>query len=350
MESGGQRRTTDGMWMDGWFLAQEDGGENDEAPSILRDVESPELSELTDPATIFELIQDASLELLGDLLVRLPLIALALVVLAISLAFVRLIVGGVKRGMFRAKVDFTVRRLVANLLRIVLLIIVVLFSLALAGVEVGAVLAALGLIGLGVALALQNILENLISGVMILLRKPYDRGDVIGTSSIEGFVEDIDLRVTTIRTFDGTLVLVPNADIFSQPLTNFTRRGTRRSEVGIGIDYRDDHVAAKDILMQATLSVEEVMEEPEPRVFLVGLGDSSVDYIIRFWTEADLLIGAQARDGVLTACKTALEDAGMTIPWPIRTLAADMQPLQVEQGRTNGRPAPDDDAVELPGS
>ena len=170
--------------------------------------------------------------------------------------------------MVRANVDVTVGRLVANLLRIVLLI----------------------------ALALQNTLENLISGVLILLRKPYDRGEVIG------------------------------------------------------IDDRNDHVAATDILMQATLSVEQVMEEPEPRVFLVGLGDSSVDYIIRFWTEADLLIGVTARDGVLSACKTALEEAGMTIPWPIRTLAADMQPLQVEQGRTNGRAAADDDAVKLPGT
>jgi small-conductance mechanosensitive channel len=275
-------------------------------------------------------------------LTRLPLFVLALVVFLVSLVLVKVVISLVSRGMHRGNVDFTVQRLVTNLLRIVLLLLVMLFALALAGVEVGAVLAALGLIGLGVALALQNILENLISGVLILMRKPYDRGEYIATNDIEGYVEDIELRVTTIRSLEGVLTLVPNADIYRSPLTNLTRRGTRRSLVNVGIDYRDDHVLAKDVLLQATKSVPEVMEEPPPRVFLVGLGDSSVDYSIPFWTSSDLLEGISARDLVLTACKSAIEDAGMTIPWPIRTLAADKSPLQIDQRARDGHaPLPD---------
>ena len=330
--------------MDGVVVAQQDGGETDEAPSILRDdVQAPELSELTDPSTVVELVREAMAELLGDLLARLPLFVLALVVFVLSLVLVKVALNLVGRGMNRAKVDFTVQRLVSNLLRILLLLAVVLFALALAGVEIGAVLAALGLIGLGIALALQNILENLISGVLILLRKPYDRGEYISTNDIEGYVEDIDLRVTTVRPLDGVLTLVPNADIYRAPLTNLTRRGTRRSQVFVGIDYRDDHVHAKKVLLEATISVPEVMEDPPPRVFLIGLGDSSVDYSITFWTSSELLEGISARDAVLTACKTAIEAAGMTIPWPIRTLAADMQPLQVDQvqrGRSKLAPPP----------
>lgn len=317
--------------MDGGLLAQQDGGE-DEAPSILRDdVDAPELSELTDPSTVVDLIREAMAELVGDLLARLPLFVLALIVFVLSLVLVKAMLNLVGRGMNRANVDYTVQSLVSNLLRILLMLSVLLFALALAGVEIGAVLAALGLIGLGIALALQNILENLISGVLILVRKPYDRGEYISTNDIEGYVEDIDLRVTTIRTLDGVLTLVPNADIFTEPLTNLTRRGTRRSQVFIGIDYRDDHVAAKQVLLDATLSVPEVMEDPPPRVFLIGLGDSSVDFSITFWTSSELLVGVSARDAVLTACKSAIETAGMTIPWPIRTLAADMRPLQVER-------------------
>jgi small conductance mechanosensitive channel len=302
----------------------------DEDISLLRDVEAPELSELRDPATVVELVEVAMRELIGDLLARLPLILVALLVLLLSLALVRLGVRLVDRGMEHGNVDFTVRRLVVNLLRLGLLLIVFLLALAIAGVEIGAVLAALGLVGLGLALALQNVLENIISGVLILQRKPFDRGEVILTNGYEGFVEDIDLRVTTIRAYDGTTTLIPNADVLTEPLTNFTRRGTRRSAVTIGIDYRDDHEAAREILLEAASRAEGVLEEPPPAVLMMQLGDSSVDFEVRFWSEADLRIVVQTRDAVLRACKAAVEDAGMTIPWPIRTLAADKHPLRVE--------------------
>ena len=301
----------------------------DEEPRILREVDSPELSELTDPETIRELIADAVSELAGDLLLRLPLILLAVIVLILLLIAMRFFVMGVKRGMKRADVDFPVRRLVANLLRLVLIILAVAVALSIAGVEIGAVLAALGLIGLGLALAMQNILENFIAGVLILMRKPYDRLDIINTNGIEGHVEDIDLRVTTIRQYDGTMTLVPNADVFAQPLTNLTRRGVRRGEVMVGIDYRDDHEAAREVLLAAVDGVELVLADPPPVVLLRQLGDSSVDFAIRFWLDVEVTVLPVVEDAVLRACKTAVDEAGMTIPWPIRTLAADKGPLEV---------------------
>lgn len=244
----------------------------EEETRILRDVEAPELSDLADPGTLRELISDAVAELAGDLLLRLPLILLAVIVLALLLVTVRLVVMGVKRGMKRADVDFTVRRLVANLLRLVLIVLALAVALAIAGVEIGAVLAALGLVGLGLALAMQNILENFIAGVLLLMRKPYDRHELIVTNGIEGHVEDIDLRVTTIREYDGTLTLVPNADVLDHPLTNLSRRGVRRGEVMVGIDYRDDHEAARNVLLAAVDGVELVLEDPPPVVLLRRLG------------------------------------------------------------------------------
>ena len=301
----------------------------EEETRILRDVDAPELSELTDPATLRELITDAVAELAGDLLLRLPLILLAVIVLALLLVTVRFVLMGVKRGMKRADVDFTVRRLVANLLRLVLVVLALAVALAIAGVEIGAVLAALGLIGLGLALAMQNILENFIAGVLLLMRKPYDRHELIATNGIEGYVEDIDLRVTTIRQYDGTLTLVPNADVLDNPLTNLTRRGVRRGEVMVGIDYRDDHEVARDVLLAAVDDVELVLEDPPPAVLLRRLGDSSVDFAIRFWFDVELSFLPVVEDAVLRACKTAVDEAGLTIPWPIRTLAADKVPLEV---------------------
>ncbi|MFP4635153.1 MAG: mechanosensitive ion channel family protein [Nitriliruptoraceae bacterium] len=304
----------------------------DERQPILRDVEPPELSELTDAETVWELVTEAVLELAGEVLARLPLIVLALVMLALLLLIVRLVMGGLRRAMARAQVDFTVQRLVANLLRLVLVVLVVLVALSVAGVEVSAVLAGLGLIGLGLALALQKILENFIAGVLILTRKPIDRGEIVITNGYEGFVEDIDLRATVLRLYDGTTSLIPNADVFTEPLVNLTRQGVRRSEVRVGIDYRDDHEAAREVLLAATTDIDEVLDEPETVVLLVELGESSVDFEIRFWIDVERSILPFVQDRVLRACKTAVEQAGMTIPWPIRTLAADKRPLEVRGG------------------
>ena len=318
------------------LLAQDVAPSEPEQP-ILREVDDIELSELTDPGAVLDLVTDAVAELAGDILGRLPLILIALVVFFLLLLFVRLLLTGVNRTMVRGDVDFTVRRLVANLLRMFLLLGVLLLALSIAGVEIGAMLAALGLIGLGIALALQNILENLLSGVLILIRKPYDRGEIIITDGIEGYVEDIDLRVTTVRTYDGTLVLIPNADIFSGPITNLSRRGTRRTTLHIGIDYRDDHERARELLLATVDGLEEVLEQPPPQVLLTGLGDSSVDFEVRVWFHVDVGV-PMMQDLCYRACKTALDEAGITIPWPIRTLAADMQPLQVEQRRAGSTP------------
>ncbi len=314
---------------------------------ILREVESPELRELTDPSTVAELVTDAFAELAGDVLARLPLFLIGLLVFVLLLVVVRLLLKVVNRGMLRGDVDFTVRRLVTNLLKLFLLLGVVLLSLSIAGVEIGAMLAALGLIGLGIALALQNILENLLSGVMILIRKPYDRGEIIVTEEVEGYVEDIDLRVTTIRTYEGTLILVPNADIFSAPITNLSRRGTRRTTLHIGIDYRDDHERAKELLFHTVEQIPEVLSDPPPQVLLTGLGDSSVDFEVRVWFDAQEGV-PKMLDLCYRACKTALDDAGITIPWPIRTLAADMQPLQVEQRAGAAREQPAAAQLERP--
>ena len=307
-------------------LAQEAPAEDQ---PIFREIETPELSELTDPNTVLELVGAAFAELAGDLLARLPLILVALLAFALFLLLVRLIMGGVNRGMRRADLDFSVRRLVSNLLRLLLLLLVVLLALSIAGVEIGAMLAALGLIGLGVALALQNILENLISGVLILIRKPYDRGEIVIVDGLEGYVDDVDLRVTTIQAYDGTVTLVPNADIYRNQITNLSRRGTRRTTIHVGIDYRDDQERARQLLLDTVIGLEEVLDDPEPMVYLTGLGDSSVDFEVRVWFDVATHGVPAMQDLCYRACKAALDASGFTIPWPIRTLAADMQPLEV---------------------
>jgi small conductance mechanosensitive channel len=309
---------------------------DDEQPADLDEVIRDVDVDLTDPASWFELIREAADTLAAGFIARLPLLAIALVVLVVGLLLVRVVIGWTERGLRRAKADVAVQRLVANLLRVLLIVVVFLFALSLVGVQVGAALAGLGLAGLALAFALQNILENFVAGILILIRKPFRPGDQIQTNDFAGTVEDIDLRVTRLRDFDDELVLIPNATVFTEPIINLTRLGRRRTRVIVGIDYRDDHDRAREVLAAAVREVEGVLPNPEPEVLCIELGDSSVDFEVSYWTAPQMREVRFVRDRVLRACKTAVEGAGMTIPWPIRTLAADMTPLEVVRRPTAG--------------
>lgn len=297
---------------------------------VLREVDPIDLSDLTDPATVVEILGEAIEDLVTGFLVRIPLIVLAVVVFLLAIGVVRLTLKLVDRGLSRAKVDFAVQRLISNLLWVGLVTGAILLALSIAGVQVGAALAAIGLAGLALAFALQNILENFIAGMLILMRKPFLRGEQIETDEYAGTVEDVDLRVTRLRVFDGELVLVPNADVFTNPIVNLTRLGLRRTRVVVGIDYRDDHDAAREVLLGAVESVPQVLSEPAPEVLVIELADFAVEFEVAYWTAPDMQTVRIARDRVLRACKSAVEEAGMTIPWPIRTLAADRHPLRVD--------------------
>jgi small conductance mechanosensitive channel len=302
---------------------------DDEQPADLSEVIRDVDLDVTDPSSWFELLREAAETLAAGFIARLPLFALSLLVLVLGLLAVRYLVRWTEAGLRRAKADVAVQRLVANLLRVLLVVLVVLFALSVSGIRVGAALATLGLAGLALAFALQNILENFVAGMLILIRKPFRPGDQIESNAFSGTVEDIDLRVTRLRDFDDQLVLIPNATVFTEPIINLTRVGRRRTRVVVGIDYRDDHDRAQEVLAAAVREVEGVLAHPDPEVLCVDLGDSSVDFEVSYWTLPQMREVRFVRDRVLRACKSAVEDADMTIPWPIRTLAADVQPLRV---------------------
>ena len=291
----------------------------------------PEVRDVTD---LLDVLVDAMQDLAAQFAQRVPLFVLGVLVLAVALLATRFIVRGVERGLRRARVDHTVERLVSNLLRVSLVAAAILLGLSVAGIRIGALLAGVGLAGLALAFALQNILENFVAGLLILIRSPFRRGDQIVTNDFEGTVQDIDLRVTRLRVFDGEEVLIPNATVFTGPITNLTRLGSRRTRVVVGIDYRDDHHAVEQLLLEATRGVDGVLELPAPEVLLHELGESGLNFEVAYWTAPDIRTVRHVRHRVLLACKSAVEAAGMTIPWPIRTLAADKRPLELRTDRT----------------
>lgn len=270
-----------------------------------------------DPA--METLRDLWAEMVGAL----PLVGIAVIVAGVGLVAALAVTRTIERSLARTKADRVVVGLIGRVVRVLLVLGALLLGLAVAGVPVTTALAGLGLAGLAVAFALQSILENFIAGLILLARKPFRAGDQIATNDLEGTVEDIDLRVTRLRGYDGVTHLIPNATVFTEPITNYTRQGTRRTTVAVGVDYRDDHDAAREVIRAAVTAVDGVLADPAPEVLLTELGDSSVDFELLYWTAPQMLEVRRVRDRVLAGSKRALEDAGMTIPWPMRTLVMD---------------------------
>ena len=274
-------------------------------------------AEVLEPAT------QRATDLYETAVANLPRIGIALVV-GLTALLVGLVLASVaRRALDRTPADRVVVGLVLRIVRITVVVVAALLGLAVAGVPVGSALSGLAVVGVAVGLAVQGILENFIAGVILSFRRPFRYGDQIISGDFEGTVEGIDLRVTNLRDYDGETILIPNRDVYTNPLVNLTRHGRRRSCVSVGIDYRDDHDDARAVLAAAVRGVDGVLPEPAPQVLLTELGESSVNFELLYWTFPHIADVRIVQDRVLSAAQRAVEEAGMTIPWPIRTLVPD---------------------------
>ncbi len=211
-------------------------------------------------------------------------------------------------------------RTLGRFLGVVLVGIGLIYALDTVGVRIGPLVGALGIGGIALAFAAQDMLANLISGVMISIRRPIKYGEQIATGQYEGTVEDVNLRVVEIRTYDGNTVLVPNKDVLQNPIINYTRTPYRRTELIFGVAYDTDLDRARQVLLDACGTVEEVREQPPPEAWVFEFGDSSINIALRYWHRADIASVWRVRSVLAIAAKRALDEAGMTIPFPQRTL------------------------------
>lgn len=298
------------------------------AQSESADVIADEIGNILDnapstPAEALEVIVQKFQSLWTGLLQSLPIIMIGLVVFLVLYVVARVVSRGFGHTLEKTNADPVVSRLLTRVLKTILVMIAALFALSTMGVAIGNVVTFLAVLGFAVGLAVQGILENFVAGVILLMRKPFRAGDQIITGDYEGTVDDVDFRVTALIGYDGTRQLIPNGQVYSNPLVNLTGGGKRRSTVTVGVDYRDDHDEAREVIRGALEGLEGVLAEPAPEVLLTELGDSSVNFEVRYWTEPSIRSVRHTQDRVLAAVKTAVEGAGMTIPWPIRTLVVD---------------------------
>jgi small conductance mechanosensitive channel len=192
----------------------------------------------------------------------------------------------------------------------------VLIALSQIGVNLGPVLAGLGIAGFIVGFALQDTLSNFASGMMILLYRPYDIGDVVEAAGVSGKVHNMNLVSTTIVTFDNQKLVVPNNKIWGDVIRNVNAAENRRVDLTFGIGYDDDIAAAETLLNDIIESHELVLEDPEPTIKLHRLGESSVDFIVRPWVRAENYWAVYW--DVTRAVKQRFDEAGITIPYPQR--------------------------------
>ncbi|MBN8431348.1 mechanosensitive ion channel [Microbulbifer salipaludis] len=181
-------------------------------------------------------------------------------------------------------------------------------------------LGGLGLLSVAVGFAFKDIFENFFAGILILWRFPFEAGDVIKCEGVEGRVEAVEVRNTAIRRTTGELVIVPNLFLFKNPCEILTDRNKRRITIIAGIAYGEDVTAAVDVIKAAVGECETVKEDEPIQIFPQGFGDSSIDIEVTWWAGSTPFEERHSRGEVVTAVKRALDEAGIEIPFPYRTL------------------------------
>ncbi|MFC4700456.1 mechanosensitive ion channel family protein [Glaciecola siphonariae] len=186
---------------------------------------------------------------------------------------------------------------------------------------VTSLLAGAGIVGLAIGFAFQDMTENLIAGIAMGIRKPFQIGDVIEADGVFGTVKAINLRNTLVETFFGQLEIIPNKILFRNIVTNYSHEGYRRIEIPVGISYADDIEHAVDVICDALKKEDWIIKKDEINVFAEGFGDSSVNLLVWFWIdypgEPSFM---QARHRGVSIVHKTLAENDILIPFPIRTL------------------------------
>jgi small conductance mechanosensitive channel len=216
------------------------------------------------------------------------------------------------------RADATVAGVLSSLARYTILLIVVVAVLAQFGVQTASILAVLGTAGLAIGLALQGTLSNIAAGVMLLFLRPFKVGDYIDAEGIAGTVEEIGLFNTEFTTYDGVYRSVPNSQIWSRSILNYSRLPTRRLDLAVGVDYGDDLERALGVLRDLLEGDARVLKDPEPQVMVSELAESAVNLNLRCWANTEDFWAL--RFDLTRQAKERIEAAGCSIPFPQRVV------------------------------
>jgi small conductance mechanosensitive channel len=248
-----------------------------------------------------------------------PRLLTAFVIFFLSLYLARLISNLLRRVLQRRRAPAGVVQLLGQL---------VLWSIVVAGTitalqqffEVTAFLAGLGILGFTIGFALQDIMKNFASGVILLLQQPFHVGETIGVKGFDGTVLAIVLRATEMRAADGRVVILPNAEVLANPIINFSRANERRVEFSLNLSHTSDPQTVRKIVLEGIENVKGYVDTPEPVIVFNSITDHALELNASFWidvTKNDLL---HAKDTVLLNVNSKFNEQGIEIPHPIQSV------------------------------
>ncbi len=258
---------------------------------------------------------DSFLDALAEMAVRYGgRVIVALVVLFAGWILAGWVGATTRKALTRASLDETLVKFLSKLARWGVLLLVILACLSVFDVETTSFAAVLGSAGIAIGLAFQGSLGNFASGIMLLMFRPFQVGDVVTVGDVTGKVNEIELFTTTLDTFDNRRFIIPNGSVFGTTIENISFHPRRRADVNVGIAYAADIDRTREVLTQAAKDVDGALADPEPSIVLVDLGDSAVNWSVRVWANSDDI--GSVKQEVTRAVKLALDKADIAIPFP----------------------------------
>lgn len=240
----------------------------------------------------------------------------AVAIFIVGRVVIRWIAKLLARGIERSGADPMLAKFIYNIAYALMLTFVVIAAISQLGVQTASLVAILGAAGLAVGLALQGSLANFAAGVMAIIFRPYNVGDVVEVAGQTGQVEELDIFTTTLRLPDKTKIIIPNAQALDGSIINYTEAGNRRMDLSVGIAYDANIQKAREVILSAIKKSDYVLASPAPSVGVAELADNSVNLTVRPWAKAADHPAATLE--LLEIIKVALDDAGIGIPFPQR--------------------------------
>ena len=240
--------------------------------------------------------------------------AMAIIIFIVGRYVARILTNLFKKFLGKSNVNETLKVFLGNVIYGLLLIVVVLAALNKLGVQTTSFIAILGAIGLAVGLAFQSTLSNISAGVMIIIFRPINIGDVIEAAGVSGSVEEINLFNTIMKTPDNKVIIVSNSNIIGSNIINYSKKDTRRVDFVFGIGYDDDLKLAKDTLLTIVNEDPRILKDPAAFVAVKELADSSVNFVVRVWVKSPDYWGVHF--DTIEKVKLTFDKKGISIPYP----------------------------------
>jgi small-conductance mechanosensitive channel len=251
-------------------------------------------------------------------LAQLPYIIVGIIVFGVFLVVARIIRGIVHTAGERTRLDITLADLLGRIVSfgVTILGLFVAAVIIFPAFKPGDLVAGLGITSVAIGFAFKDVLQNFFAGILILWRKPFVVGDQIKTKDYEGTVEDINVRSTRLKTYDGERAVLPNGDVYTNAILVRTAYDKRRVRFTVGIGYPDSIEKARETITRVLAETEGVLADPGPWVYVTELAGSSVNFTVFFWATPEQANVLKVSDRVATGIKLALDEAQIDMPYP----------------------------------